>query len=1009
MILKTVKKYSFAFLVTCGYIYLLVGCIKSIQHLYHFYLFTPREAYQPENISTWVWKSLVFYSPDHINALSALFLVGVGYLTWFSSTHSYFWGRPLTNKALLFKHIIKIEEPANLELAAESIHKIARSAMVITFLLTIVLQFSIWAVLPVRDHVIPYILEKLLLAEEAGAGETNPIFKGVSSYTILSWILLTLPLLPSIILLFFVKRRWDEHVSKDNLDSIFYRWKWANRYISFISEVQKDPFNIDVIVGVDTETKEIVIQNGPDRNLNNAIGGSIGTGKTSATMIPILNQDMDHMCNLINNISWTVLTENMKDNERLVEAELEKMSRGLNGMIVVEPSNDLCQKLYKLALAHKIPEEAIYYINPIDPNSMTINTLRGPIEKAVESFTMMIQGLAKKQDEFFKQSQRSHLKHYLYLLKLDKLNNAMLDDLIDMYHDPRLVWEMMERVERSIPPDWESIQNRDERNHWYIVKGIVAWFRERGLLPLTDRDRLPVLYPPNHKHSGKQMIVDKQEQFVAGLRNILDDIASNMLIRRVMFGNSDFDIDTHLRAGGILLINTAMSELADLHNILGQLMISMTQNGIFRRGIWTRSDGSRYTDLEKESYHHVLIDELPEYVYEQFRRLPANSRKYKSIITTAFQSLSQMSIDFGDDFMNTFMSTFRHKMVYADVDKKTATVFSDYFGEDERFKEDSTEQYVPSTMEDPGRRDSYSVKKETELRLTPSKIMNLGAFEAAVRLVENNAVQPVRIVKAIFVRARYFTSAKVRVGKKQGQDWLMYRKKMMLEFERTLLKDNSILNEGKENPKDAFPKEAIIHEVKKVFSGTAESTIIGSTESMIIESDLSIEEILGLSPSKHKSNEDDLAGVDSSEDKNGLVFSQEDSDKEEIEEEGNLQLERTIDKENEVGEAGQEAGQSKVEAIIEQSDIDPFEEFNLVSGKNVLKDEKTEDEENIAEVSKPASAEKEPKVKKISLDFAPEDIIVEDVVEEKEAEPITERELVDFLQSKPKGNKRIKL
>lgn len=978
------------------------------------YLFTPRPIFENESWGSWLWHSITFHSADHINAASGIFLVTVGYLTWFISTHSFFWGKPLTNKSALFQYVLKIEEPANLELASERIHKLARSIMALTLLFCILVHFTIWAVLPVRDVVLPYIIEKLMIAQETAPVETNPIFHTPVNLTVLSWFILSLCMIPTLMLLFFVKRRWDEHTTKDDLKRIFFSWKWANRYVSAAAEVQKDPINIDVVIGVDRDTKEVVIQNGADRNLNNAIGGSIGTGKTSATMIPILNQDMDHMCRLINHVNWKVLIDNLEEDAELIEAELRKMSQGLNGMIIVEPSNDLCQKLYQLAKAHDIPEEAIYYVNPIDPNSMTINALRGPVEKAVESFTMVIQGLAKDQDDFFKQAQRSHLKHYLYLLKLEKKNEALFDDLIDMYHDTRIVWEMMERVERTIPADWELIKNRDERNHWYIVKGIVAWFRERGLQLVADRNGIPVIYPQGHKHAGKQMVVDKQEQHVGGLKNILDDIAANMLIRRVLFGNSDFDIDTHLRAGGILLVNTAMGDLSDLHNTFGQMIISLTQNGIFRRGIWTRPDGSKYTDLEKESYQHILIDEFPEYVYEQFRRLPANSRKQRTIITVAFQSLSQLSIDFGDDFTDTFMSTFRHKMVYADVDKKTATLFSDYFGEEEKFKEDTTEQYVPQTMDDPGRRDSFAMKKERELRMTPSDIMNLGAFEAAVRLVERNQVNVVRVVKAVFVRMKYFKRAKVRANRQQAQDWLLYRKKMMLEFERSLLKDSSILHEGHNNPKDTLPQETIVREVKKAYSHTAEKTVLGPTETMIIESDMSIEEMFGLiDPSKkHIESPKQVQQINQMDSTDAAVNSN-DIQTESIEAVNaknheaapSLTDEDKGASEGSFGETKIESSDMNLQEIFQFMGPPEEKEEQLDQGSNM------EDEEISNEGNTPASerGQNQSEITRISLDFSPEDIIVEDVVKENE-QPLSEQEIVNYLNkpSEAKG-KRIKL
>ncbi len=97
------------------------------------------------------------------------------------------------------------------------------------------------------------------------------------------------------------------------------------------------------------------------------------------------------------------------------------------------------------------------------------------------------------------------------------------------------------------------------------------------------------------------MHYDREEEYVKGLRNILKDLASNVLIRRVLFGKSDFDFDVHLEQGGILLVNTAKGELADLSNVLGKFVLLSMQNAVFRR------------EPNISPYHHIIVDEFPDY------------------------------------------------------------------------------------------------------------------------------------------------------------------------------------------------------------------------------------------------------------------------------------------------------------------------------------------------------------------------------------------------------------
>lgn len=78
------------------------------------------------------------------------------------------------------------------------------------------------------------------------------------------------------------------------------------------------------------------------------------------------------------------------------------------------------------------------------------------------------------------------------------------------------------------------------------------------LLYNTIREKMdfqgePAVYKSG-KYRGQPMHYDREEEYVKGLRNILKDLASNVLIRRVLFGKSDFDFDVHVRPYGHLEI-----------------------------------------------------------------------------------------------------------------------------------------------------------------------------------------------------------------------------------------------------------------------------------------------------------------------------------------------------------------------------------------------------------------------------------------------------------------------
>ncbi len=88
------------------------------------------------------------------------------------------------------------------------------------------------------------------------------------------------------------------------------------------------------------------------------------------------------------------------------------------------------------------------------------------------------------------------------------------------------------------------------------------------------------------------------------------------------------------------------------------------QNAVFRR------------EPNVSPYHHIIVDEFPDYVVRPFKEFPAQSRKYKVILTIASQTLSQLALDFTEQYMFTLLGSFRNKMIFGDVTPYDAKKFS---------------------------------------------------------------------------------------------------------------------------------------------------------------------------------------------------------------------------------------------------------------------------------------------------------------------------------------------
>lgn len=565
----------------------------------------------------------------------------------------------------------------------------------------------------------------------------------------------SLPLLFVGFVLLFLMSEYS--LNDKELNKAFFNFEYKGRWLQKFGKLEQLDFWPDVELGLNIHTEEMVTIPGFDRSLNSLIVGGIGTGKTAALALPMLNQDLHHMTNFINDFPGLSKREDYLTKD--------VAGRHLNGITVIEPSNDLCMKTLQLVKAHGIPDEAITYINPLDPNTPSINPMRGPVDKVAEVFAQIIAGLnnsGASGNFFFEQAQRNHLKQHIYLLKLhDPDLQPTFGTLIDMYNSPNLVHKMHEALKKTIPANIDEIEDRQERNYWKIIQGIDEWF-DLTILVKTERGQEGVKKATNDL--GEVQYYDAKSEHVQGLRNILNDIGSNPYIRNVLFGESEFDFDEHFAKGGVLLVNTAKGQLVDLARVLGKLVLMNLQNATFRR------------PNDVSPFHHIMVDEAPDYFYDAFREFPVQSRKYKVIITVIMQTIAQMADEYGENYMTTLIAGMRNRMVYGDVPAMDANYFSDLFGEKEVFDEGQTEMSVSPLQDNPQTRGGSSYAKVKEPAMTPAEIMFQDAFHCAVKIVEHNKPKPVQQIAANFLPPQAFIEADIQVMEKALAKWLSYRR-----------------------------------------------------------------------------------------------------------------------------------------------------------------------------------------------------------------------------------------
>ncbi|MBP1308753.1 type IV secretory pathway TraG/TraD family ATPase VirD4 [Paenibacillus sp. 1182] len=275
----------------------------------------------------------------------------------------------------------------------------------------------------------------------------------------------------------------------------------------------------DVQIAVNAETKKPVHLKYKDRFLHMLVLGPTGSGKTSQTIIPMIDQDMQNMdC----------------------------------GITVLEPKSDLAEKIY--AMAEHYGRKAVYF-NPILPNCPYFNPLYGKEEDVIENMATTFKMLNPDSPQFFLDMNETLIRNALKVLKRLYGNKANLIELSRLLHNSGGMGRKMVSLFSRLSSDSEEMtkENAD----------IASWFLNEYL---NEKSK-------TYEHcSGLRSQVAKITSN-SHLRRVLNPPN----------GENEVDFDKILEEGGVLAITTAQGALRDLGRFLGYFIILQLQSSVFRR------------------------------------------------------------------------------------------------------------------------------------------------------------------------------------------------------------------------------------------------------------------------------------------------------------------------------------------------------------------------------------------------------------------------------------------
>lgn len=297
----------------------------------------------------------------------------------------------------------------------------------------------------------------------------------------------------------------------------------------------------DAIMGIEMEKKTPVVLPLKDRYLHMLVLGPTGSGKTSQTLIPMINRDMQ--------------------NPNL-------------GITVMEPKGDLAEKIWAMA-SHYGRE--VQYFNPIMPDCPYFNPLYGDEGDAIENMAMTFKMLNPDSPQFFLDMNENLVRKSLKVLKRLYKNDATMLHLDTLIHNTGGQGEKMVLEFSKLPAQNETIGKENE--------DIAMWF-------MMD-------YFTGAKGART---ATKTYEHCSGVRSQVAKLTSNQYLRRVLNPppghGSDVDFDKALEEGTVITIATAQGKLRELGRFLGYFLILQLQSSVFRRpgNEFTRKGNMLYID-----------------------------------------------------------------------------------------------------------------------------------------------------------------------------------------------------------------------------------------------------------------------------------------------------------------------------------------------------------------------------------------------------------------------------
>jgi hypothetical protein len=417
----------------------------------------------------------------------------------------------------------------------------------------------------------------------------------------------------------------------------------------------------DIKLGLQTHHYSSITLREDDRLFNSLLLGPTGSGST------LLLLDMIH--------------QDIKNMKQMIDIGKNKT----NKVTLIDSTGGLSQRILSMAIKEGIPNDRIVYIDPTINGGFNFNPLIGDYREVLNAFLNMLEDHFLALDFSAAEQQKEIVQNLLFLLKHTE-DEANFADLISCFENARKLYEYYLKLNDKLSKG--KLQFKELKNNELQIY-FKSWMETYVNVITTERG---VICEFKESESWDQ------------LRSVFKELATKS---NLFSGNRPFDLNSYLEEGGIMLVVPTAHALGQKAYMLGKYILS-------------RIEQSLYNLNANHEFHHLIIDQAFSFIYDDFPKLLAQTRRLRVSVTLVEQCLSRWAEKYGEAMLHTSVANIRNIFVFGGINVQDARLMAKLLGD-------------------------HSL---TERPLSSKDLMVQDAFVCAAKVMKNSSPMPTVQIKA---------------------------------------------------------------------------------------------------------------------------------------------------------------------------------------------------------------------------------------------------------------------